>query len=172
MKYVCDAPDGKTWFRIETEAEAAGESDTMRHAVEKFFRKEQEKATQTFQPLSKVYFEQEIGLKAHIQREMPLFLTLRDDDGSPLATAMLPPGGRDDRTFRPIIVGMANADPYVEHADAIRALGQHFGIALERVALLPLPPRLTRDPRFRLAAERDAGRARAISPVRPARPAN
>ena len=47
MKYVCDAPAGKTWFRIETEAEAASESDVMRHAVEKFFRKEQEKATQT-----------------------------------------------------------------------------------------------------------------------------
>jgi hypothetical protein len=50
---------------------------------------------------------------------------------------MLPPGGRDDRTFRPIIVGMANADPYVEHADAIRALGQHFGIALERARCYP-----------------------------------
>jgi len=77
MKYVCEAPGGNTWFRIETEAEAASESDGMRHAVEKFFRKEQEKATQTFHPLSKVFFEQEIGLKAHIQREMPLFLTLR-----------------------------------------------------------------------------------------------
>ena len=75
MEYVCDAPGGRTWFRIETEAEAASESDVMRHAVEKFFRKEQEKAIQTFQPMSKVFFEQEIGLKAHIQREMPLFLT-------------------------------------------------------------------------------------------------
>jgi len=112
MKYVCDAPGGNTWFRIETEAEAASESDAMRHAVEKFFRKEQEKATQTFQPSSKLNFEQEIGLKAHIQREMPLFLTLRDDEGNPLVTAMLPPGGHDDRSFRPIIVGMANADPY------------------------------------------------------------
>src|SRR5437868_7101399 len=46
MKYVCDAPGGTTWFRIETEAEAANESDSMRHAVEKFFRKEQEKAIQ------------------------------------------------------------------------------------------------------------------------------
>jgi hypothetical protein len=34
MRYVCDAPNGKTWFRIETEAEAATESETMRHAVE------------------------------------------------------------------------------------------------------------------------------------------
>lgn len=137
MRYVCDGPGEKTWFRIETEAEAASESDSMRHAVEKFFRKEQEKATQTFQPLSKVNFEREIGLKAHIQREMPLFLTLRDDEGNPLATAMLPPGGQDDRTFRPIIVGLANSDPYVEHAEAIRALGQHFGLALERARCYP-----------------------------------
>jgi len=50
MKYVCDAPGGKTWFRIETEAEAAVESEGMRHAVEKFFRKEEEKAIQSFQP--------------------------------------------------------------------------------------------------------------------------
>jgi hypothetical protein len=137
MKYICDAPGGKTWFRIETEAEAAGESDAMRHAVEKFFRKEHEKAAQSFHPISKVYFEQEIGLKAHIQREMPLFLTLRDDEGNPLVTAMLPPGGRDDRNFRPIIVGVANSDPYVEHADAIRALAQQFGLTLERSRCYP-----------------------------------
>ena len=137
MKYVSDATGDKTWFRIETEAEAASESDGMRDAVEKFFRKEQEKAIQTFEPPSTVSFEQEIGLKAHIQREMPLFLTLRDDEGSPLVTAMLPPGAHDDRTFRPIIVGIANADPYVEHADAIKALGQHFGLALERGRCYP-----------------------------------
>ena len=35
MKYVCDAPGGNTWFRIESEAEAATESEAMRHAVEK-----------------------------------------------------------------------------------------------------------------------------------------
>src|SRR5271156_32190 len=99
MRYVCDAADGKTWFRIETEAEAVSESETMRHAVEKYFRKEQEKATQSFQPVSKVFFEQERGLRAHVQREMPLFLTLRADDGTPLATAMLPPSCRDDRSF-------------------------------------------------------------------------
>ncbi len=137
MKYVCDAPAGATWFRIETEAEAATELEIMRHAVEKFFRKEREKATQSFQPVSKVSFEQEIGLNAHIQREMPLFLTLRDGEGNPLATAMLPPGGCDDRSFRPIIVGMANADPYVDHADAIRVLGQHFSLTLERGRCYP-----------------------------------
>ena len=137
MKYVCDAPGGKTWFRIETEGEAVAESETMRHAVEKYFRKEQEKAVQSFQPISRVSFEQEIGLKAHIQREMPLFLTLRDDDGTPLATAMLPPNGGEDRNFRPIIVGAGNADPYPEQGEAIRALGQHFGMPLERSRCYP-----------------------------------
>jgi hypothetical protein len=137
MRYVCDATGGKTWFRLETEAEAVAESETMRHAVEKYFRKEQEKAIQSFQPISKVRFEQEIGLKAHIQREMPLFLTLRDEDGNPLTTAMLPPNGREDRNFRPIIVGHGNADPYPEQGEAIRALGNHFGMPLERSRCYP-----------------------------------
>jgi hypothetical protein len=137
MRYVCDAPNGKTWFRIETEAEAAAESETMRHAVEKYFRKEQEKASASFQPVSKVSFEQEIGLKAHVQREMPLFLTLRDGEGNPLATAMLPPGGKDDRSFRPIIVGVGNADPYPEEGDAIRALAEHYEMTLERARCYP-----------------------------------
>ena len=145
MRYVCDEPGGKTWFRIETEAEAVAESETMRHAVEKYFRKEQDKATQSFRPISKVYFEQEIGLKAHIQREMPLFLTLRDMDGTPLATAMLPPGGRDDRSFRPIIVGAGNADPYPNQGDAIRALGHRTLRVITHLRtrpLLSLPARL------------------------------
>ena len=137
MRYVCDAPGGKTWFRIETESEAVAESETMRHAVEKYFRKEQDRAAQSFRPVSKVSFEQEIGLKAHIQREMPLFVTLRDMDGTPLATAMLPPNGRDDRSFRPIIVGASNADPYPSQGDAIRALGQHYGLTLERGRCYP-----------------------------------
>lgn len=137
MKYVCDAPGGKTWFRIETEGEAATESEIMHHAVEKYFRKEYERAAQSFQPVSTVNFEQEIGMKAYIQREMPLFLTLRADDGTALATAMLPPGGKDERSFRPIIVGLSNADPYDDQADAIRALGAHFGMTLERSRCYP-----------------------------------
>ena len=161
MRYVCDAPGGRTWFRIETEAEAVAESETMRHAVEKYFRKEQDKAAQSFRPISKVYFEQEIGLKAHIQREMPLFLTLRDDDGTPLATAMLPPNGRDDRSFRPIIVGPGNADPYPEQGDAIRALGPALWDDARTRPLLPLPARL------RPAAPPQAP---AISAARAARP--
>jgi len=137
MKYVCDAHGGKTWFRIETDAEAAAESAAMRHKVEKYFCQEKERATRSFLPQSRILFEQEIGLAAHIQREMPLFLTLRDGDGGALVTAMLPPGGRERDGFSPIIVGVANSDPYLEHADAIRTLGDHFGIALDRARCYP-----------------------------------
>ena len=44
MQFVCDASASKTWFRIETEAEAALESRVMNHAVEKHFREAQEQA--------------------------------------------------------------------------------------------------------------------------------
>src|SRR5665213_3018659 len=115
MKYICDGTDDKTWFRIETESEAAHESQLMGHAVEKYFRNERDKAAKTYQPVSKILIEQDIGLNAHIQREMPLFLTLRDGDGNALVTAMLPPQGRDTSFFRPIIVGKANGDPYEPH---------------------------------------------------------
>ena len=137
MRYVVDAPNGKTWFRIETETEAIRESELMRHAVEKYFRLEREKATQTYRPVSKTFFEQEIGLSAHIQREMPLFLTLRDQDGNAHVTAMLPPGGKDSQSFRIIIVGPANADPYPGDGEAIKALGRHFGMVLERARCFP-----------------------------------
>lgn len=137
MRYICDAPGGKTWFRIETEAEAIVESDMMRHAVEKFFRQERDKAAQSYQPPSGAFVERDIGLNAHLQRAMPLFLTLRDGEGNALATAMLPPQGRDERRFRPIIVGVGNGDPYPEQGDAIRALGAHFGLALERERCYP-----------------------------------
>ncbi len=137
MRYICDAPGGKTWFRIETEAEAIVESDIMRHAVEKFFRQERDKAAQSYQPPSGAFVEQEIGLNAHLQRAMPLFLTLRDGEGNALATAMLPPEGRDDRRFRPVIVGVANSDPYPEQGDAIRALAAHFRLPLERERCYP-----------------------------------
>lgn len=137
MRYVCDAPAGNTWFRLETPAEAAAESLAMDHAVEKHFCREMEKATKSFQPASKTFFEQEIGLKAHLQRAMPLFLTLRDSEGKALVTAMLPPGGKTDPAFRMIIVGPDNGDPYPEHGPAITALGRHFGIALDRSRCFP-----------------------------------
>ena len=111
MEYICDAPDGKTWFRIVTEAEMIAESQEMRHAVEKHFRIHREAAAKSFKPASRVVFEQAIGLEAYIKREMPLFLTLRDAEGTALATAMLPPSGKPHNTFNTIIVGPDNSDP-------------------------------------------------------------
>jgi hypothetical protein len=113
MKFICDTPDGKTWFRIETEAEAHQESALMDHAVEKHFRREKESAMRTFKPASTVYI------------------------GNGLATAMLPPNGRDDPTFRIIIVGPRNSDPYIDHKEAIGALGAHFGLKLDRDDCFP-----------------------------------
>ena len=137
MQYICDAPGAKTWFRIETEGEAALESDTMGHAVEKHFRHAWEAATNSYRSASSPFIERNIGLKAHVQRVMPLFLTLRDAEGQALATAMLPPGGEDDRHFRIIIVGPENRDPYAEHGEAIRALAGHFGLTLDRDRCFP-----------------------------------
>jgi len=137
MKYVCDAPQGRTWFRLETEAEAHRESTLMNHAVEKYFLREMANARASYRPTSSVSFEQNIGLKAHLERTAPMFLTLRDRHGEGLATAMLPPSGKDDRNFRIIIVGPGNADPYLQHGDAIAALGAHFGLMLDRARCYP-----------------------------------
>jgi hypothetical protein len=137
MKYICDAPSGRTWFRIETDVEATAESELMRHAVEKHFKREKAKASESFKPVSSVFIEQEIGREAHIQREMPLFLTLRADDGAGLVTAMLPAHGTDDDDFRPIIVGVGNADPYVDYEDAILVLAAYFKLTLERSRCYP-----------------------------------
>ena len=137
MQYVCDAPNGKAWFRIETEGEAAHESRLMGHTVEKYFCREREKAVQSWHPERPNAIERDIGLKAHVQREMPLFLTLRDAEGNALTTAMLPPGGKDHGVFRIIIVGASNADPYPQQATAIAALGAHFGLTLDRDRCFP-----------------------------------
>lgn len=137
MEYVCDAPDGKTWFRIETEAEAEVESREMNHAVEKYFRREREKAVQLYRPTSSNFIERDIGLSAHVKRKMPIFLTLRNSEGHALATAMLPPRGEDDAGFRIIIVGQGNGDPYPAEGDAIGALAAHFGLALPRERCFP-----------------------------------
>lgn len=137
MKYICDGPGDRTWFQLETEAEAFTESELLGHAVEKHYRREAESAARSHKPLSTAFIEQDIGLKDHIARTMPLFLTLRDMDGAGLATAMLPPGGKDDRGFRVIIVGPKNADPYVDHNDAIAALAKHFGLTLDRARCFP-----------------------------------
>jgi hypothetical protein len=137
MQFVCDAPP-KTWFRIETEGEAALESRAMNHAVEKYFTQFYEQATKSYvPPRSAQYIEQNIGLKAHIQRVMPLFLTLRDAEGKALVTAMLPPQGKDERSLRPIVVGADNTDPYPEHGEAIRVLARHYGLTLDPARCYP-----------------------------------
>jgi hypothetical protein len=137
MQFVCDAPNGKAWFRIETEGEAEHESQLMSHTVEKYFRREWERAVQSWRPERPDTIERDIGLKAHIQREMPLFLTLRDNEGNALSTAMLPPAGKDRGDFRIIIVAASNADPYPQHDAAIAALGAHFGLMLDRDRCFP-----------------------------------
>jgi hypothetical protein len=140
MRFVCDAAKGKAWFRIETEAEAARESELMRHAVEKHFRRAHEQASQTYRSPPGPFVEQDIGRAAHVRRTMPVFLTLRDGDGTPLATAMLPPQqpvGRDSLAVCPMVVGPGNGDPFPEHGDAIRTLGTHFGVALARSRCYP-----------------------------------
>jgi hypothetical protein len=139
MQYVCDAPKGRTWFRIETEAEATAESRLMRHAVEKHFLTAQQRARRTYVPGQGL--ERDIGLKGHVARTMPVFLTLRAEDGSGLATAMLPPGPKPSSDFTIIIVGPENADPYADHADAIEALARHFRVPLPRTRCYPYAQR-------------------------------
>ena len=120
---------------METEAEAEEESRLMRHAVEKYFRRMLEEARESYEGGSGI--ERDIRLKAHIAHTMPLFLTLRADDGEPLATAMLPPEGHHKAFFRTIIVGPENADPYREQRDAIEALAAHYGLDLPRESCFP-----------------------------------
>ncbi len=83
MQYVCESPPHKTWFRIETEAEAFQESQAMDHAVERYFNQAREQAAAAYvPPAGRRVIEQNIGLNAHIQRAMPMFLTLRDNEGT------------------------------------------------------------------------------------------
>jgi hypothetical protein len=138
MRYVTDAPGGRTWFRLETEAEAEAEAALMRHAVDKYFRRFEGAARESYRaPPSAASFEKDIGLRDHIARAMPLFLTLRADDGEGLATAMLPPEGRNQANFRIVIVGPENADPYPAYGEAIAKLAKHFNIELPRESCYP-----------------------------------
>jgi hypothetical protein len=137
MLHVCDAPDGKTWFRLETDMEAQLESEHMGHAVAKHFGQHQERAKRSYRPPSTVSFEQNIGLKVHLLKEMPIFLTLRNMEGEGLVTAMLPPGGQDVPGFQCVIVGAKNDDPYDAHEVAIDALASFFLLRLERKDCYP-----------------------------------
>jgi len=137
MQYICDA-SRDTWFRLETLAEAQAESKLMDHAVERYFRESYETAQRSYvPPPGGRFIEQNIGLKDYIQRTMPMFVTLRGNDGTALVTGMLPPGGDAQPGFRSIIVGKANADPYPEHGEAIRALARHLDLPLDRERCFP-----------------------------------
>jgi len=137
MQYVCDASND-TWFRLETLAEAQAESRLLDHAVERYFREAYEKAQRSYvPPVGGRFIEQNIGLKDYIQRTMPMFVTLRRNDGTALVTGMLPPLGKPQPGFRPIIVGPSNRDPYPEHGAAIAALGRHFDLPLTRERCFP-----------------------------------
>ncbi|HEX4304294.1 MAG TPA: hypothetical protein VHZ78_15990 [Rhizomicrobium sp.] len=133
MQYVCDAPGDKTWFRIETESEAVLESQAMRHALENHFALERQRAIANYRPPATLNnIERYIGLDAHVTRTMPRFLTLRDKQGTPLASAMLPPQATGSGHFRPTIVGPAYSDAYSAHDGAIAALEKCFGLSLRR----------------------------------------
>ena len=137
MEYVCDVAGGGAWFRIQTEAEAVRESELMRHAVEKHFRRAFEAASEAFDTDGIPYIEQDIRRATHIRREMPIFLTLRDDEGRSLVTAMLPPPGRRQPEIRPVVVGQGNSDPYAAYDEAIATLGARFGMTLDRARCYP-----------------------------------
>ncbi len=137
MLYFCDAGEDLTWFRLENAGEAVLESQAMDHAVERYFKRAYKEAADSYvPPASSAVFERNIGLKDHIMREMPRFLTLRDRDGKALVTAMLPPETHEN-AVRPIIVGPGNSDPYPEYGEAIEALGRHVGLQLDRARCYP-----------------------------------
>src|SRR5258705_4524970 len=98
----------------------------MSHTVEKYFRREREKAVQSWRPERPNAIEREIGLKAHVEREMPLVLTLRDREGNALTTAMLPPGGKDRGGFRVIIVAASNTGPFPQPVAVLTELRAPF----------------------------------------------
>ena len=50
---------------------------------------------------------------------------------------MLPPEGREDLGFKPIIVGPQNSDPYAQHSTGIQALAAHFNLTLDRDRCYP-----------------------------------
>ena len=110
----------------------------MNHKVEKHFRQAAEDAAKTFVPPAGARsFEQNIGLKGHVQKVMPIFVTLRDGEGKGLVTAMLPPAGTDENAFRPVVVGPANGDPYPAHGEDIKALARHYGLTLDPARCFP-----------------------------------
>ncbi len=90
MQYVCESSKGRIWFRIETDAGGRSRDAADAPCRGNHFRRERKRARNPTRPAPGL--ERDIMLKAHLARTTPLFLTLRADDGSGLATAMLRPG--------------------------------------------------------------------------------
>ena len=132
MQYVCDAPGGKTWFRIETESEAAIEQIETHNPVEAFYRDERKSAVQSYRPAPRLAFiERDIALSAHLSQAMPIFLTLRDCDGTALATAVVPPQGKPNGRFQSVVVAPDCGDPFPAQGAAIAALEMQFGVRFD-----------------------------------------
>jgi len=131
MRYVCDASERLAWFRLETEGEAVSESVETHAGVAYFFREARRTALLSYRPRADLsFFERDIGLEAHIQRAMPLFLTLRDRDGTALVTAMLPPAGKDSGSHSIFVWGAGGVDPYESHALALQVLETKFDLSI------------------------------------------
>ena len=126
MQYVCDAPGGKTCSGSRRSRGTPG-IEMMRHVVEQSYRREQGEG-RPFRPRSNVFFEQGPS-GAHPPGDASLPDPPRCRRQRP-RDRQLPPRGREDRSFRTIIVGREN-DPYLQCADAIKTLARHYGIALD-----------------------------------------
>jgi len=132
MQYVCDAPGRKAWFRIETEGEAARESEEMRHSLDYFFRHERDAARKRYSPAGNVSFiERDIGLSSHLKRTMPIFLTLRESDGTAVASAILPQDPESE-SIAARVIGPGDCDAFRAQREALVALEQHLGKPLRR----------------------------------------
>ena len=137
MKHICDAPDGKAWFRLETEAEAERESARMQHGVAVRFRRERARAVRSYRPQPAAFAGRGLSLERHVRIAMPIFLTLRDREDAALVTAMLAHGNRVQPEAELIIVGKDETDPYPDHGRAIAALADKLGIDLDRTRCFP-----------------------------------
>jgi len=136
MQYVCDAPKGKTWFRIETEGEAAHESRLMSHTVENI------SAASGRRQSSPGVRSAQRDRARHRPRgpctaRDAAFPHVARQGGQCTGYSDAATGGKDRGGFRIIIVAASNADPYPEQDAAIAALGAHFGLTLDRHRCFP-----------------------------------
>lgn len=137
MKYICDVPGGRTWFRLESEAEAERESARMQHGVAVRFHDERARAIRSYRAQSAASAGGSLPLERHVRIAMPIFLSLRDREDAALVTAMLAHGSPDHPEAELVIVGKGDTDPYPDHGRAIAALSDRLGIDLDRARCFP-----------------------------------